>query len=164
MISFDNYYCGYCVSQQFFLMFFCLYQALSSHHQNVTLFDISPSSVPACSSPSLFPVVLSASTLSSTPTSTAATTLPWLGLSTPPVGTQSESASSPPPPTPALPTTLPPALTPSVSLTSCAHADAPFDVPLSQVVSSSGTSHTPPASLNQSLQDLVLLDLGSSTA
>lgn len=70
-------------------LFFIFYQALAAPNQDVALFDIFSSSVPASSSsPSLFPDVLSAARVSSTPTSTPATTFSGPGSSTPPVLTQ----------------------------------------------------------------------------
>uniref|UniRef100_H3CIU9 Golgi associated, gamma adaptin ear containing, ARF binding protein 3a n=1 Tax=Tetraodon nigroviridis TaxID=99883 RepID=H3CIU9_TETNG len=65
------------------------HRALAAPNQDVALFDIFSSSVPASSSsPSLFPDVLSAARVSSTPTSTPATTFSGPGSSTPPVLTQ----------------------------------------------------------------------------
>lgn len=57
---------------------------------------------------------------------------------------------------------VPRALPPSVGPASPVHAGPP--VPPPQVLSSPGVSHTTSASLNQILQDLDLLDLGSSPA
>eukprot|EP00066_Takifugu_rubripes_P021401 XP_011610667.1 PREDICTED: ADP-ribosylation factor-binding protein GGA3-like [Takifugu rubripes] len=133
-------------------------QALPSSNQDVDLLDIS-SSVPACSSPLLFADVLPATRVDSAPTPS-----PWPGLSTPAstLSASAASVSSPHPGSSVLVTTLPPALPRSVSLASPVHAGPP--VPPPQLFSSPGVSHTTSASLNQMLQDLDLLDLGSSTA
>lgn len=130
----------------------------------MALFDIFSSSVPACSSSSLLPDVLSAARVSSTPTSTPATILPGPGLSTPPVLTQFASALSV-----SLPHlhpsvragTLPPALAHPVSPALPVHAAPPGPPPR---VSSPGIYHSSSTSFSQSLQGLALLDLSSSTA
>lgn len=82
-----------------------------------------------------------------------------------PAPTQSASAASasfPHPHGSALAATLPPARAHSFSLAAPVHAAPP--VPPPQVFSSPGLSHTTSASLNEILQELDLLDLGSSTA
>lgn len=121
------------------------------------------SSVPACSSPSLFPAVLSAARVSSTPTSTPETSLSGPGLSAPPVSTQFASAASFPYLHPSVQaTTLPPGLAHPGSLALPVHAATPG--PPLQGFSSPGIYHSSSASFSQSLQDLALLDLSSSPA
>lgn len=131
----------------------------------MALFDIFSSSVPACSSPSLFPDVLSAARVRSTPTSTPAMTLSGPGLSTPPVSRQFASAASVSFPHlhPSVQAaTRSPALTHPLGLGSPVHAATPGA--LQQVFSSPGIYRSSPASFSQSPQDLALLDLRSSTA
>uniref|UniRef100_A0A674NI46 Golgi associated, gamma adaptin ear containing, ARF binding protein 3a n=1 Tax=Takifugu rubripes TaxID=31033 RepID=A0A674NI46_TAKRU len=134
-------FCWWC--GLFLWLFIFFNQALPASNQDVDLLDIS-SSVPACSSPLLFADVLPATRVDSAPTPS-----PWPGLSTP-ASTLSASAASVS------------SLHPGISLASPVHAGPP--VPPPQLFSSPGVSHTTSASLNQMLQDLDLLDLGSSTA
>lgn len=143
------------------MLLFFYYHAFQESSQDLALFDITSSSVPACSTSSLFPDATVSLTKSSSTTSSALN-FPGPLFSTSIVSTESISTASvtfPQPPSSVLTTTLPAALPQSLSLASPAHLATP--VPPSQVFTPPGASHAPSASLSHNLQDLALLDLGS---
>ncbi|XP_071361719.1 ADP-ribosylation factor-binding protein GGA3a isoform X2 [Trachinotus anak] len=112
--------------------------------QNMHLFDTTSPSGPTFSTPSLFPDAPSATVapVSTPKSSTAASALSFPGpVFTPPVFTQSVSTTS---------VTFPQPLSSVFT-----------HVTPQQVFTSPGSSHSPSTYLNDNLQDLALLDLGS---